>query len=179
MLSWLTPMPAVLFRCEYSSPARGMTLQANPILQIIEIDLVAPEETRCRNERRRSMRCFGGLPAIRAPLMAPIDIPFCRMLLLGASRGDGDRSAHRLVPGATKNVAKEGERTYLVGHKAHSGGLAGNDVRPNVEVGRIEAHEDIGRREFQNNRDAPLQAEFVGRVGESPGQYLDDLLPGL
>ena len=101
------------------------------------------------------------------------------MRLLGASRDDGDRSAHRLVPGAAKNVAKEGERTDLVGHKTHPGDLARNDVRPNVEVGCIEAHEDIGRGELQNDRDALLQAELVGRIGESPGQYLDDLLLGL
>src|SRR5207237_10239902 len=108
------------------------------------------EDTRCRNERRRSMRCFGGLPAIRAPLMAPIDIPFCRMLLLGASRGDGDRSVHRLVPGAAKNVTKESERAYLVGYKAHPRDLAGNDVRPNAEAARTEGHEQMRRGRSRN-----------------------------
>ena len=59
---------------------------------------------------------------------------------LGASRDDDDRSAHGLVPGAAKNAAQEGERTYLAGHQTHPGDLARNDVRPNVEVGRIVAN---------------------------------------
>jgi hypothetical protein len=36
---------------------------------------VTLEETRCQNSRRRSMRRSGGLPAIRAALMAPIETP--------------------------------------------------------------------------------------------------------
>src|SRR6202171_4139562 len=102
-------------------------------------------------------------------------VEFCRMRPLGASGDAGERASHPLVPGAAKNVAQERERTDLFGYKAHPGNLAGNDVRPNVEVGCIEAHEDIGRGEFQDDRDALLEAKFVGRVGESPGQYLDDL----
>src|SRR6516225_10540357 len=35
----------------------------------------APEDTRSQKPRRRATRCFGGLPAINAPLMAPIDTP--------------------------------------------------------------------------------------------------------
>jgi hypothetical protein len=35
----------------------------------------APDDTRCQKARRRAMRCSGGLPAINAPLMAPIDTP--------------------------------------------------------------------------------------------------------
>ena len=32
-------------------------------------------DTRCQNSRSRATRCSGGLPAISAALMAPIDTP--------------------------------------------------------------------------------------------------------
>ena len=49
--------------------------------------------------------------------------------MLRGSRHDSDRPVHGLVPGAAKNVAKERERTYLVGHEAYPGHAARDDVR--------------------------------------------------
>src|ERR1700730_1589073 len=89
----------------------------------------------------------------------------------------GNSPVHGFVSGATKDVAEKGEGTDLVGHQAHPGDLAGNDVGPNVEVGRREAHEDVGGGELQHHRDTLLQVELIGRVGESAGQDLAASVP--
>src|SRR2546430_10683075 len=61
------------------------------------------------------------------------------------SRDDGDCPVHGLVPGAAKDVAKERERAYLVGHETYLGDLARDNVRTDVEIRHVEAHKDVGR----------------------------------
>src|SRR5437870_4014037 len=95
------------------------------------------------------------------------------------SRDDGDCPVHGLVPRAAKNVAKERERAYLVGHQAYLGDLTRDNVRTDVEIRHVEAHEDVGRGELQHDRDALLERKLIRGVGEFPGQYLDHLLLGL
>ena len=83
------------------------------------------------------------------------------------------------MAGAAEDVAEEAEVADLVGHEPNPLNLAGHDVRANLEVGGIEAHEHVRSGELKNHGYSKLQIQMIGRVGELARQNLDDLFLGL
>src|SRR5262245_43929890 len=90
---------------------------------------------------------------------------------------DGDLARHVLVPAAAEVVAMEREGAGPVRHDSYAGGLAGFDVRVQVQLGDLEAVHTIERSELENGGNTLLQRDLARAVLEALGGDLDHLLP--
>src|SRR5205814_704165 len=75
--------------------------------------------------------------------------------------GDDDRPRHAFVPVAAEDVAEEGEGPFLVRREANARHLARDDVGAELELGRVEAHDDLGRAELEHDRLAFPELDHV------------------
>src|SRR5215468_5082802 len=95
------------------------------------------------------------------------------------SSGHDHLPVHGLVAIPAEHVAQEDERARLVRREGERVGLARDDVGAHVEVGQVEAHEHVLRRELERHGLAALELDHAGRIREAARGDLDDARLGL
>src|SRR5260221_3854923 len=83
-------------------------------------------------------------------------------MIARASRRDANCPGHRLMALPAEVVAEELELADPVRSEVHAHDLPRRDVGAELEVGSVEAHEDVGGGEFEHHRLALLQLDLLG-----------------